>query len=231
MLDELAPNLWIIEGQCVNFHGFAYPTRSVVVRLANGDTWVWSPIKITDELARAVESLGPVKHLISPNKIHHLFLSEWMERFPDALLWGPSSTIKKRMDLDFQQPLSGAAPRSWRDDFEQFYVEGSMAMDEVLFLHKQSKTLILADFSENFGAKFLRENWKGWQRWLARMWGITEGKGYAPLDWRLSFVRRSKLRLLRKQLLASDIQNVVMAHGEIQKSNGKTFLNQSLRWI
>ncbi len=231
MLDELAPNLWLAEGQCVKFYGFAYPTRSVVARLANGDIWVWSPVEISEPLAQAVEKLGPVRHLVSPNKIHHLFLTDWSRRFPDALLWGPASTIKKRRDLAFQPPLSAEAPAVWSADFEQFHVEGSLAMDEVLFLHKTSKTLIMADFSENFGAAFLKQNWKAWQRWLAEKAGITEGKGYAPLDWRLSFVRRAKLRQLRKQLLSRDIETVVMAHGEIQRANGNAFLQQSLSWI
>jgi len=231
MLENFAPNLWIAEGQCVNFHGFAYPTRSVVARLENGDIWVWSPIKMTEELAQEVEALGPVRHLVSPNKIHHLFLSEWQQRFPNALLWGPASTIKKRGDLSFQKPLNGNAPHLWSNEFEQFHVQGSIAMDEVLFHHKPSKTLILADLSENFEHKFLKNNWKGWQRWLARAWGITEGKGYAPLDWRLSFFRRTKLRKLRDQLLSRDIERVVMAHGMMQPTNGSVYLRRSLRWI
>lgn len=231
MLDEFAPNLWIMEGQCVNFHGFDYPTRSVVVRLENGDIWVWSPIKMTEKLAQAVEALGPVRHLVSPNKIHHLFLSEWQQRFPGALLWGPDSTIKKRDDLDFQKPLNAESPRPWSEEFEQFHVQGSIAMDEVLFLHKPSKTLIVADFSENFGHDFLKKNWKVWQHWLACAWGITEGKGYAPLDWRMSFFQRTKLRQMRNQLLSRDIENVVMAHGLLQRTNGNAYLEQSLRWI
>lgn len=231
MLEDFAPNLWIVEGQCVNFHGFAYPTRSVVARLENGDIWVWSPIKLTEELAQEVEALGPVRHLVSPNKIHHLFLSEWQQRFPDALLWGPASTIKKRNDLSFQKPLNGNAPHLWSNEFEQFHVQGSMAMDEVLFLHKPSRTLIVADFSENFGSDFLKKNWKGWQHWLARTWGITEGKGYAPLDWRMSFFRRAKLRQIRDKLLSRDVENVVMAHGVTQQTNGSAYLKQCLRWI
>ncbi len=231
MLDEFAPNLWVVEGQCVNFHGFAYPTRSVVVRLESGDIWVWSPIRISEELAQAVENLGPVRHLVSPNKIHHFFLSEWQQRFPEALLWGPASTIKKRDDLDFQKPLNGEPPRFWGNEFEQFHVEGSLAMDEVLFLHKQTSTLIVADFSENFDETFLAKNWRGWQRWIAQRWGIVVGKGYAPLDWRMSFLKRSKLKNLRRDLLSRDIDHVIMAHGEIQRAKGTEYLKKSLEWI
>lgn len=231
MLEKLGPDLWVAEGQCVNFHGFPYPTRSVIVRLMNQDIWVWSPIEISEPLAGAVEELGPVKHLVSPNKIHHLFLSQWHERFPDALVWGPKTIQEKRRDLQFQPALGGTAPKAWRDEIEQFHIEGSFAMDEILFIHKKSKTLILADFSENFGKQFLEENWRGWQRWIARRWGIVAGKGYAPLDWRLSFLSRGKLRALRRDLLTRDIDRVVMAHGEIQRSDGIRFLQTSLEWI
>lgn len=231
MLDELAEGIWTVEGQCVNFHGFPYPTRSVIVRLTGGEIWVWSPIALTEELARSVESLGPVKHLVSPNKIHHLFLPEWKERFLDALLWGPQSTQDKRNDLRFQDALGSVAPDQWNDEFELFHVQGSLAMDEILFLHKRTKTLILADFSENFDERFLETNWRGWQRWLARRWGIVVGKGYAPLDWRMSFLKRSKLKELRQDLLSRDIDHVIMAHGEIQRSNGTEFLRKSLEWI
>lgn len=231
MLDELSTDLWVAEGQCVNFHGFAYPTRMVVARLSNGDIWVWSPIKFTDELAQAVADLGAVKHLISPNKIHHLFLTEWQAHFPEAALWGPQSSINKRRDLDFHRHLDGETPSVWQEDFEQFHVQGSLAMDEIVFFHKASRSLILADFSENFSEDFLEENWSVWRRRLAKLWGITDEKGYAPLDWRLSFFRRKKLRQLRDALLSCDVEKVVMAHGEIQHSDGNEYLKRSLSWI
>ncbi len=44
MVAQLAEDLWIAEGEIVNFYGFAYPTRSVILRLADGSLWVWSPI-------------------------------------------------------------------------------------------------------------------------------------------------------------------------------------------
>ena len=68
MLDSFAENLWIAEGNCVDFHGFPYPIRSVVVRLENGDIWIWSPIDFGETLATKIEALGQVKHLISPKK-------------------------------------------------------------------------------------------------------------------------------------------------------------------
>ena len=231
MLDAFAENIWIAEGKCVDFHGFPYPIRSVVVRLANGDIWLWSPIHFDETLATEIEKLGPVTHLVSPNKIHHLFLADWHARFPNAKLWGPASTIKKRDDLLFEAPLDARSPTDWVDEMEQLHVTGSYAMDEILFFHKASKTLIVADFSENFSKDFLKENWRIWQRWLAGFAGIVEGKGYAPIDWRSSFLRRKNLRLLKEELLTKQVEKVVMAHGVLQHSDGHRFLQKSLSWI
>ncbi len=86
-LIEFAPNVWMVEGPSVSFFGFPYPTRMVVVRLTEGDddgrAWIWSPVEISDELASEVETkAGKVKYVVSPNKIHHIFLKSWADRFP-----------------------------------------------------------------------------------------------------------------------------------------------------
>ena len=105
MLEKIDTDVWLTEGPIVDFHGFPYPTRSIIIRLPDGALWVWSPVALTPELKAEVDALGPVAHLVSPNKIHHLYLTGWHEAYPDAKLWGPASTIRKRKDLPFQPPL------------------------------------------------------------------------------------------------------------------------------
>ena len=86
-LEQVAQSLWIAESGIVNFYGFAYPTRCVIVRLDSGALWVWSPVELTERLRREVDALGPVTHLVSPNKLHHLYLTSWRSTFPGASLW------------------------------------------------------------------------------------------------------------------------------------------------
>ena len=80
MLEEFGPSLYVAEGPTVPFFGFPYPTRMALARLADGSAWVWSPVALSAELARDVEAIGPVRHIVSPNALHHLFLSQWAER-------------------------------------------------------------------------------------------------------------------------------------------------------
>lgn len=231
VLEAIDDNIWLVEGDCVDFYGFPYSTRSVIVRLANGALWVWSPIKLSERLKVEVDRLGEPQFLVSPNKIHHLFLSDWAAAYPNATLWGPRSTIKKRADLSFETPLIDEPPTQWGADIDQVWFNGSIAMDEIVFFHRASRTAILADLSENFSEDFIAANWKPWQRRLARFWGIVEGRGYAPLEWRLSFFNRAATKRARSKLLSWEPENVVMAHGEWQRSNGLAFLEKSLSWV
>ncbi|MCP4318175.1 MAG: DUF4336 domain-containing protein [Hyphomicrobiales bacterium] len=230
-IEPVGQDIWVVEGSLVNFWGFRYPTRSVIVRLDNGDLWIWSPIALSDALRRELEDIGQPRHLVSPNKIHHLFLRDWSAAYPAALLWGPRSTIRKRKDLTFQEPLENSSPAQWIDEFDQAWFRGSIAMDEIVFFHRKSRTAIIADLSENFDDAFLYANWSGWQRRVAHLWGIVEGKGYAPLEWRLSFINRRLLRTARDKVLAWNPDRVIMAHGNWQKSGGHRFLAKSFEWI
>src|SRR5664279_2344242 len=62
LLEQIGPELWLAEGEPVSFHGFAYPTRSVVARLPDGGVWVWSPIELKQELQTSIDQLGTVLH-------------------------------------------------------------------------------------------------------------------------------------------------------------------------
>lgn len=88
MLEQVHEVLWIAEGGNVSFYGAPYPTRSVIVRLENGDLWIWSPVKLTMDLRAEVDRLGSVRHLVSPNKLHQLYLQEWKSAYPEAVSYG-----------------------------------------------------------------------------------------------------------------------------------------------
>ena len=88
-LEKVDSALWLVEGEIVSFYGFPYPTRSAIARLADGRLWVWSPVKLDAALRDEVDRLGRVAHLVSPNKLHHLYLAEWKSAYPEAKLWGP----------------------------------------------------------------------------------------------------------------------------------------------
>ncbi|TPK80169.1 DUF4336 domain-containing protein [Mesorhizobium sp. B2-4-13] len=64
-----------------------------VVRLADGGLWLWSPVERTAAIEGEIRALGPVRHIVSPNKLHCLFWGEWQAAFPAANLWATAATI------------------------------------------------------------------------------------------------------------------------------------------
>lgn len=230
LIEQVDKAIWLADGEIVRFFGAPYPTRSVIARLGNGDLWVWSPVKLTPELRAQVNQLGPVRHLVSPNKLHYLYLKEWHAAFPEASLWGPQSTIRKCPDLVFREVLQDSPPTEWLGNIDQAWFRGSVAMDEIIFFHRPSATVIVADLIQTFSPEFLRKEW-GWWSFVARLSGLTEDQGKAPIDLRLSFVNRAPARAARDKVLAWNCQKLIMAHGEWLRSNGKAQLAKSFSWL
>jgi hypothetical protein len=232
-LAPIADEIWLADGPVVNFYSFPYPTRMAVVWLEAGGLWIWSPTALDPALKAAVDALGPVTHLVSPNKLHHLSLDAWTRAYPDAALWGPPSTIRKRRDLSFDGTLGDEPPAAWDGEIDQSWVRGSFLFDEVVFFHRASRTAIIGDLSEAFSEDFLRRHWAGWQRWIARLWSITADKGKAPLELRLSYVGRGRAqaRAAVQRILDWKPERVVMAHGEWQRANGGAYLEKAFGWL
>ena len=230
-LDPVVDSLWLAEGGLVSFYGFPYPTRSVIARLENGGLWVWSPVALTDELQTEVEALGPVAHLISPNKLHYLYLRDWQQVWPEAKLWGPASTLRKCRALNFEAPLTDEAPQAWQGQIDQFWFRGSKAMDEIVFFHRPSSTAIIGDLSENFSEEFLQKHWGWLSRRVAKLWRITEPWGHAPLELRLSWTDKAPARRALAALLAKEPERVIMAHGEWQRQDGRAYLEKAFTWL
>ena len=231
MVDQLGPELWIAEGPIVSFFGFPYPTRMAVVRLGDGGLWVWSPISLTPRLEKEVGALGPVRHLVSPNKLHHLFLGEWHAAFPEAKIWGTASTIAKFPGLPFSEPLGDAAPADWAGQIDQYYFPNSRFLDELIFFHRQSRTAIIADLSQPFSEAFLKRHWPWWLRTIARRIGMVEGRGYPPIELRLTFRHRAAARAKLRALIGEAPERVVVAHGEIVRSSGVAYLRRAFSWL
>ncbi len=230
-LQAIDDTIWVAEGDTVSFYGFPYPTRAVVVRLPGDTLWVWSPIALTPELRRETEGLGSVAHLVSPNKLHHLYLQDWKAAFPAARLWGPQSTIKKRRDLAFQPALTNEPPPEWAGVIDQAWYRGSPFLDEIEFFHKPSATAMIADMSQNFSSAFLRDHWPWWTRRVAQMTGMTEGKGHGPPELRLTTMDRRSARATVEKMLAWNPRRVVMAHGVWQRENGRDYLERAFDWL
>ena len=114
MLDEFADGIWLANGpEVVAAMGFHYPTRMVIVRLTDGALWVWSPVALSQDIRAAVDAIGPVGYLVAPNHLHHVFLADWAEAYPQAEIWAAPGLAEKRGDLSFAGTLGNDPAPPW----------------------------------------------------------------------------------------------------------------------
>src|SRR5262249_27677276 len=71
ILEPFAEGVWLSFAPA-SFLGLRFTSTMTVLRLSDGGLLVHSPVALTPERRRAVDSLGPVRHLYAPNVYHHL---------------------------------------------------------------------------------------------------------------------------------------------------------------
>lgn len=227
MLQEFGPGIWVGDGSVVRPWGFPYPTRMAVIRLSDAGLFVWSPVALSAALRREVDALGPVHHLVAPNALHHLFLGEWRRAYPSARLYAAPGLRRRRRDLTFDAELGDSPEPGWAGDVDQVLVRGSIAMTEIVFYHRPSRTAIFADLIQN-----LPPDWfKGWRALVARLDGIVAPHPGAPREWRASFLDRRAARAALDRILAWPIERALIAHGDPAASDGAAFVRRAFGWL
>jgi len=227
MFREFGPSLYVADGPTVSFYGFPYPTRMAVARLSDGSAWVWSPVALTDDLINFMDTFESVRHIVSPNKIHHLFLSQWHDQWPDARIYAPPGLAKRMPDLRFDAELGDNPDPAWADDIDQVIFRGSLAMEEVVFFHRKSRTAIVCDLIQ----RHPEETMTGWKGLLMRADSLVGEHGSTPREWRASFLRRRKARAARDKVLGWNPERLLIAHGQCAQSGAKEIIGKALSWM
>lgn len=141
MLESIGQDIWTCF-MPMRIFGLAFNSRMTIIRLENGKLWVHSPIKKTEKLLAEIRALGDIQYLIAPNLLHHLFIGDWKSDFPKAELLAPKGLSKKRPDLDITNELNKFENV---DEVDMCQVLGMPLVNEYLFFHHKSQTLIVTD--------------------------------------------------------------------------------------
>ncbi len=186
----------------------------IVVRLHDGSLWVNSPIEISRDEARQLTELGPVRHLIAPTRMHAWRLERWAAFFPNAKLWTPAN-------------LGDEPPAEWRNDLDQVVFRGNALLDEIEFFHASSRTLVFADFIQQYS----KDAGRPLRNAFLRLSGVLETPG-VPLDIRLSFAfGKTAARRCLQRLLSWDADNLVLAHGTLVEHGASAVVAHAFRWL
>ena len=235
-LKPIDDNIWLVDGPIIHMQQFGlnvpFPTRMTVIRLDDGALMVHSPIQPSAQIYTELDRLGEVKHLISPNKIHYASIGLWSDHYPDAICWA-SPGVRERaqqhqIEIRFDQDLKDTAESAWSDEVDQLIFKGGKFMHEVVFFHKASSTLILADLIENFEASKVSV----WIRWLLKLAGNLDPDGKMPIDLRMTYLGKHALACESyRRMLSWQAERIIIAHGRCYESAGVQELKRAFRWL
>jgi hypothetical protein len=215
-MQPIADDVWGIEESLSIGPGMRMPARATVVRLANGDVVLHSPLRLDDATAAAISKLGPVKAILAPNTVHWMFARAAAERFPSATLFGAPG-LEKKLGAFTPLPADGFVA----DGLRSFLVGGAPRMNEHVFLYR--KTLVVSDLVMNIHrdfsplmSVFLRINGVHGRFAHSRMWKVMGADAAA---------------MARSLATIADweFERIVPAHGDVKEDNARAELGRVLK--
>jgi hypothetical protein len=205
--------------------GFQLPTRMSVLVYASGKLALVSPVPIDDEVARKLAVLGDVHYLIAPNLLHHAYLAAATTRYPMAKVLGPSALRKKRPDLTLHATLDAGLPAELTQVVEMVHIDGAPAVDEYVFFHSRTRTLVVTDLVFNLVRP------RGWFTHLVLFLVGCHRRLGQSRTWRLFVRDRAAASVSFQRVLALPFDTLVMAHGEVVKLDARAKLARALAWL
>ena len=221
---ELDEGLWVQE-RPLGLLGVPIGARMTVVRLADGGLFLHSPVALDDDLRKDLDALGPVRCVVAPNKFHHLFIGPYRDAYPDARFYAAPGLREKRSDLPFEAELSNVAPPEWNGEIDQLILNGMPRFNEVAFLHRASRTLILTDFAFNiFEVEGL------FSQLIFRLMGVYQRFGPSKISRRLVRDPVATRRAI-DVVLRWDFERVIVSHGIVLQRGGQRMLRAAWMWL
>ena len=207
-------------------------TRMTVIKLSDNSVVLISPIEINEELAEKIQEIGVVSIIIAPNLYHHLYLLGAVELYHSATIFGAGGIKNKYPSLQIQE-LGEFPPASFTQNIQYTELSGyavqeifhPVVLNEIVFFHVPSSTLILTDGAYHIGrsSPFL-------SRLLAKLFGLYYSLSPTALEKRASKDKGS-LRESVERILDWPFEAVIMAHGEVIESGGKSKFKKGFEWL
>ena len=231
MLKEIDRNLWVAE-QEQKFMGLSVGTRMTVIRLTDNSLLLISPITIPPGLKLQLDELGTVKYLIAPNLFHYLYLADCQKLYPNAEIIAPPGLASKQPDLKIDRVLTEdeidfnyELEYQLFSGFQVLIFTQIKTINEIVFYHPATKTLIITDSAFNFDDSY---------PWITQFAArIIDSYQTLKPSWleKIAVQDKQLAKSAIALILAWDFDRVIMAHGKIVDTNAKQQLAAGYEWL
>jgi hypothetical protein len=223
-LIELTPGgIWVAERK-LWFSGVRLRSRMTVLRLADGRLWVHSASEPNRDLCAELDRLGQVSWIVVPNRFHHLQASAMKARYPGAQVIGPASAQSRNKALALDVAIDDARLPSLVPELSPVPLRGVPFLDETLFFHAKTHTLIGADLMMCGCAA---DHWT-W-RWVSRAMGQYE-RYKAPPDVRWQTRGGPVLRQSLEEIARLPLTRILVAHSDSVEDHPVEQLEEAWRF-
>ena len=222
-LTQLAPDLWVATRPLPLIVG-DIGTRMTVIRLVDGSLFLHSPVKLDGETKSALDAIGPVRAVVAPSLVHHFYVGDYGAAYPQATLYAAPGLEKKRADVHFGAVLDDEPPPAWAGQIDQHVFRGTPIMNEVVFFHAPTRTLLLTDLAFNVVRPM-----PGRARFFLR---LVNARGFGPHRIIRFGVRdRVAARASLERILQWDFDRITVTHGDVLESGGHAALQAAFAWL
>lgn len=227
-LRAIGKDIWGQDTELALPGGGRMPSRATIVRLASGALVVHSPLAIDDELARELDALGEVRWLIAPSCIHWMFVKAATVRYPRARVLAADGLGKKlvgRHAVPFERLPAHGRIEALGDELRVQRVEGAPRLNEHVFFHVGSGSLLVADlmFNVSWSSSFMT-------RLVLRLAGAY-AKPAQSRAWRFFVKDRGLAAESAAGILAWDFDRIVVAHGDVIEERAREHATRALSWM
>lgn len=199
--------IWVTE-RPIWFGGVRLRSRTTVVRLSGEALWVHSPCTPTDDVCAALDALGEVRWIVVPNRFHHLQTPATAARYPKAVVVGPKSAESRNPQVRLTMGMDDLDYVRSTPELTSIQLRGVPFLDETVFFHPASGSLIAADLLLSACA---RDHWT-W-RIAARIFGRYRKVGTPP-DVRMHTRASTAVADSIAQMRALPLQRILVAHAD-----------------
>jgi glyoxylase-like metal-dependent hydrolase (beta-lactamase superfamily II) len=217
-LEPITDEMWGLSCELRQPGGVRLPLRMVVCRLGGRRLLLHSPVPIDDAAAAALDDLGEVAHLVAPSLLHHKWIEPAAGRWPAATVW-LAPGLAARYPALAATTLPADAPAAWQGELEQVRIAGAPRIEETVFFHPASRTLVCTDLVFHVTRPANLRT-----RLVLRLMGAGGGRLAASRAWRLLVRDRAAAAASVRRVAAWDLDRIVPAHGEVVERGGRTAL-------
>uniref|UniRef100_A0A2A4YV28 DUF4336 domain-containing protein n=1 Tax=OCS116 cluster bacterium TaxID=2030921 RepID=A0A2A4YV28_9PROT len=206
MIEKLDEYIWVKDSH-FRALGCKGSIRMTIVKTSKG-LLIYSPVLISFEEVEQINAIGEVFAIVAPNLFHHMYFVEFVLHFPNATCWVPEGLAEKVNHLPMHKNLDVQKPIFATNEVQQMEVNGHN-LNETVFYHTASQTLITADFLYNYQAE---------QHWGEKIffWLLgCYGKVAVPFYHALGILNKPLFSQSLSHIFKLPMRRVIMSHGRI----------------